>query len=182
MVIYKIVNKINGKCYVGQTVRDFDYRMYWHIYSARTGPTSYIHRAIRKYGIQSFEFCVIDTASSKEILNEKETYWIRHLNSRAPDGYNMTNGGNGGSTNEGKPHTAETIRKMSEQKKGDKNPFFRKQHSDEVKRNLSKILKGNKHLLGHKHSEETRKKMSQSHRKRLGKPSTDEENGDGRGK
>jgi hypothetical protein len=32
--------------------------------------------------------------------------------------------------------------------------------SDEHKRNISKALKGNKHLLGHKHSEETKRKIS----------------------
>ncbi len=167
MIIYKLTNKVNGKLYIGQTIRDLDERLYWHFYSAKTGPTSYIHRAIRKYGIQSFECSVIDSTDTKETLDEKEVYWIKFLKTKAPDGYNMTDGGSGGSTNKGKPHSKETIRKMSDQKKGDNNPFFGKRHSEETKRKMSNAQKGNKHLLGHKHSEETRKKMHLAAQARL---------------
>ena len=170
MIIYKLLNKINGKCYVGQTVRSFDERMYWHIYSARTGPTSFIHRALRKYGIQSFECSVIDIADSKEALAEKEIYWIGNLNTKVPNGYNMTDGGTGGTTNKGRPHSEATIRKMSELKKGKNNPFFGKQHSERFRRKMSDRLIGNQHLLGHKHSEDSRRKMSESQKARQKTP------------
>lgn len=164
MIIYKVRNKINGKCYIGQTVRSLDERMYWHIYSARTGPTSFIHRALRKYGIQSFECSVIDVADSKESLTEKEIYWIQILNTKIPNGYNMTDGGIGGANNKGKPHSKETIRKMSELKKGNSNPFFGKHHSEKIKEKMSMARKGNQYGLGHKHTEEFKKQRAEAWR------------------
>lgn len=163
MIIYKLLNKIDGRCYIGQTVRSLDERVYWHLYSAKTGPTSFIHRAIRKYGIQSFDISVIDSADTKETLGEKEVYWVERLNTKVPNGYNMTDGGTGGANNRGKSHSEETIRKMSEAHKGNNNPFYGKQHSEETRKKMSKSQKGNQHLLGHKHSKESRRKMSESH-------------------
>jgi len=169
MIIYKVVNRINGKCYVGQTVRKFDTRIYWHIHSAKVGPTSFLHRAIRKYGPQSFEWFVIDTADTRDVLNQKERYWIWNLNTMIPNGYNMTEGGTGGANNKGKSHSKDTILKMSKRHMGEANPFFGRHHSEENMRKMSERLRGNKHLLGHKHTEETRHRMSESHKCRYEK-------------
>lgn len=56
---------------------------------------SAIHHAIRKYGIEAFEFTVIVHASSREELNSKEQHYIKLLNCRTPHGYNLTAGGDG---------------------------------------------------------------------------------------
>lgn len=92
--IYKIVNKINNKVYVGQAV-DIKRRLSEHkSYSFNPNHNSYnyaIHRAIRKYGIENFSFEIIEECSIEQ-LDEREKYWIKQLNSQQL-GYNMTEGG-----------------------------------------------------------------------------------------
>jgi group I intron endonuclease len=93
MVIYKITNKINGKIYVGKTINRPLTRFSGHKSGARNGSTMPIHRAMRKYGDENFDFQVIDTAESHEELKVKEFKWIRDLNSRVNgNGYNLEHG------------------------------------------------------------------------------------------
>jgi group I intron endonuclease len=87
---------VNGKLYVGITKHTLAKRRQQHL----NAPTSRkrltaIHGAIKKYGTRSFEFSIIDHASSFEELNQKEKYYIALLNSKAPHGYNLTAGGDG---------------------------------------------------------------------------------------
>lgn len=93
--IYKIVNKINGKIYVGQ-VKNIKERWKGHEYKAfnekEKGYPSAIHAAFRKYGIENFSFEVIEECLSEE-LDIREAYWIKELNTMAPNGYNLTAGG-----------------------------------------------------------------------------------------
>ena len=52
-----------------------------------------MYRAIKKYGIENFDFEVIEECS-KEQLNDKEIYWISYYDSCNLDkGYNLTKGG-----------------------------------------------------------------------------------------
>ena len=88
MFIYKYTNKINGKVYIGQTV-DLDSRLKSHLKSAKRGNKDAFHCAIRKYGIESFTYEVIDGALSSSELNYKEQHYIHLYNSLAPNGYNL---------------------------------------------------------------------------------------------
>ena len=90
MIIYKIQNKINGKIYIGQTKNSVTHRVRTHCHR-----NSYIGHALRKYGIESFEISVIDSAKDRKILSEKEMYWIQFYDSKDPNGYNLTSGGDG---------------------------------------------------------------------------------------
>lgn len=65
----------------------------------------------------------------------------------------------------GKHHSVETLKKMSDAKKGEKHNYFGKKFSIETRKKLSDAMKGNKNPLGHKPSEETRKKISIAHTK-----------------
>jgi group I intron endonuclease len=86
MVIYKITNLINGMIYVGQdTKNDPNY----------FGSGILIVRAIKKHGKENFKKEVIDVVESLEVLNEKEMYWVKFCNCKAPNGYNLTDGGHG---------------------------------------------------------------------------------------
>lgn len=94
MIIYKITNDINGKQYIGQTIRKLSTRWNCHVYNANNGSNYALHKAMRKYGVEHFHVEQIDVASSKEELNEKEKYWIAKLNTLSPNGYNLVEGGN----------------------------------------------------------------------------------------
>jgi group I intron endonuclease len=60
MVIYKATNKINGKSYVGQTIRTLNERKQSHLNDSNNNSTCYFHNAIRKYGKASFKWEILD--------------------------------------------------------------------------------------------------------------------------
>lgn len=94
MIIYKITNKINGKIYVGQTTRKLYKRWNEHVKKKETNQSySILKSAIQKYGKENFTKEIIDIASDINELNLKEIKWIKDLNTLAPNGYNLTEGG-----------------------------------------------------------------------------------------
>lgn len=92
--IYKITNMINGQEYVGQS-RNIHKRWLAHLNSAfNNNDHSYntpLYRAIRKYGLENFDFKVLEECSVTE-LNQKEEKWISKLDTFF-NGYNLTLGG-----------------------------------------------------------------------------------------
>ena len=74
-VIYKITNQLNGKPYVGQTKQPIERRFMQHAKA-----DSPLGNAMRDCGLD----------------NERERFWIKVLNSKTPNGYNRSNGGEGG--------------------------------------------------------------------------------------
>ena len=104
--IYKITNLSTGKIYVGQSVshilnhkkyRPYGYegRFRCHIseaFSTKKNQSHYLNNAIRKYGVYDF---VVELIECCEISNadDRETHYIKSLNSLFPNGYNLKNGG-----------------------------------------------------------------------------------------
>ena len=92
--IYLIKNKINNKIYIGQAV-NYDRRIKEHQrrYTDETAKSqkSYLYRAMRKYGIENFDFSVLQECSIGELDNLEQFYIAKYdsLN----NGYNMTIGG-----------------------------------------------------------------------------------------
>lgn len=90
--IYKIYNKINGHCYIGQS-RNIEKRWKNHICASKNeNDVAYnypLYRAFRKYDISNFDFLILEECSIEE-LNEKEIFWISLFK---PE-YNQTLGGN----------------------------------------------------------------------------------------
>lgn len=88
--IYRIVNKNNGKIYIGQS-NDITRRFAEH---KRIGEKSRIpvDSAIQKYGKENFIYEILEECSI-EILNQREEYWIKFYNA-VENGYNCSNGGN----------------------------------------------------------------------------------------
>lgn len=179
MIIYRIVNNINGKTYVGQTIRKLSERIAGHI----DNKGSYIGNALRKYGLESFTVTVIDAADSKKVLDEKEIYWIAKLSCRHPNGYNFTDGGDGhlgqspSEETRQKQRVAMTGQKRSEATKekhrvnmtGDKNPAKRPDVQEKMRlANIGRIQseseKANRSasLSGVPKSEEHRANISKS--------------------
>lgn len=96
MWIYVIENTVNGKLYVGQTTQKNPQRRWTAHKGGKSGAgRGALKAAIQKYGSKQFVFTVIDSASSQEELDGSEVYWIHHLNSMAPGGYNLMEGGSG---------------------------------------------------------------------------------------
>lgn len=91
-IIYLIVNKINGKSYVGQTMDTIIKRFTGHCKTSKCRETK-MSRAIKKYGSDQFYIDQIDICYSDIEANMKEVYWIAKLNTITPSGYNMTIGG-----------------------------------------------------------------------------------------
>lgn len=91
--IYKYTNKINGKVYIGLS-NDIQRRSWEHQYFANCVQDTYFHRALHKYGKENFEFEVLETfdENNREILGEREQYWIQYYDSYN-NGYNETIGG-----------------------------------------------------------------------------------------
>lgn len=100
MIIYKVTNNINNKIYIGQTKYKANQRLNKHYTEAvyeqnHNIGIPYFHQALLKYGKENFSVEVIDTAETKDELNEKEQYWISFYNSMDRTvGYNSVPGGN----------------------------------------------------------------------------------------
>ena len=115
--IYLFRNKVNGKCYVGQTCNIYR-RIREHVYEAQSGSSFKFHQAIRKHGFENFEFKVLHKCAGEEQvildeLNEKEIYYIDKYDS-FNNGYNMTEGSRG---SRGLHHTEEAKKRIGEAKK-----------------------------------------------------------------
>lgn len=66
MIIYCITNKVNGKQYVGLTMRTLEERFKEHCKAE-----SAIGRALRKYGLDNFKLEIIDSSETPEDLWKK---------------------------------------------------------------------------------------------------------------
>jgi len=86
--IYVLQNKVNGKCYVGQTIKMLSQRIKEHRYSK----TSLIARAIRKYGLDAFARYEY-TGIAMDDLDYCEQELICRLRSSDRHGYNIMEGG-----------------------------------------------------------------------------------------
>lgn len=96
MFIYKATSTTTGKIYIGQTSQTLQERINQHNSHAYGHQYNYhFHNAIRKYGAEDFNYEIIeDNITSKDVLNERERYWISYYNSYY-EGYNSTMGGDG---------------------------------------------------------------------------------------
>lgn len=165
MIVYKYTNKINGKIYIGITTKSLRERHREHMKSLRDG--TYFHNAIKKHGIDAFNLEIIDKAQTRDELCQLERHYIEQYKSFAyrddSNGYNCTIGGDGMTGQLGKLNSQYGVsprERMSEEQYNDwlekiRNP------SDEVRKKISDAWKDNKYFLGKKHTDETKKRMSE---------------------
>jgi len=132
-IIYKVVNRINGKSYIGFTSRTITLRWKEHRNAAKRGAIQTLPCAIRKYGSDKF---LVETLEAGEdsVFGKtiREPYWISVL----PHEYNQTKGGDGLL---GYNHTQATKDAISSNHKR--------------RERLSAALQGNTNAKGSKHSE-----------------------------
>ena len=91
--IYKIVNDINQKIYIGKTEFSIEKRFKEHCQDAfkERNEKRPLYNAMKKYGIKNFHIELIEETNNPE---ERETYWIEQYRS-FKNGYNATKGGDG---------------------------------------------------------------------------------------
>ena len=116
-LIYLLTSTATSKVYVGQTRRTLYKRFQDYKYAAKKSQ-QYICRAIRKYGLETFqiqELEVLSDCTQKE-LDTREVFYITKYHSNNPElGYNLTGGGGGA------PELADEIRQhLSEIRRGRK--------------------------------------------------------------
>lgn len=150
MVVYKTVNKINGKAYIGKDVRNNPKYL---------GSGLDLQKAIKRYGKNNFEKVILEECFNKEELWKREEYWLNKFNVKDnPNFYNRTNKAFGAW--EGRkflPPSKETKLKMSMAHKDI--PL-----SEEHKQSISKAMKG------HSKTKEWKSNLSKSATKSFGKP------------
>ena len=183
MQSYIITNKQNGKSYVGITTRKIARRWYEHCYVGNSCG-QLLNKAINKYGIDAFEIQVVASAKTIVDLKELEKQLIVQYQTKVPNGYNLTDGGDGltgyrhteeqkkrnGDAKRGTVLSDETKQKMKDAHLGENNHFYGKSHSEETKQRISETKKANptRYWLGKKRDEETKLKFSLA---KLDKPS-----------
>lgn len=96
--VYVISNCKNNKLYIGITSKTISKRLKTHFEdSNHTNPNnkSHLHNAIRKYGKECFKTELLDKAFSWRKVCKLETKYIKMMNTKSPNGYNLTDGGEG---------------------------------------------------------------------------------------
>lgn len=161
--IYKHTNKINGKCYIGQTKN----------IKNRWRPEGYkycrkFYRAILKYGWDNFTHEILRECTEDDV-DFWEAYYIGEHDS-IENGYNLEGGGHANKTLS--DETRALISEAGKKRKGHKTgkPAWNKglKTPDEVRHKLSEAHKGKKQPL----SEETKKKIGEANRGRKASPET----------
>lgn len=91
--IYKIINDINSKIYIGKTQFSLEKRFKQHCKDSQKPQLNHrpLYNAMKKYGIEYFHIQLIEETKYPE---EREQYWIKYYDSYK-NGYNATKGGDG---------------------------------------------------------------------------------------
>jgi len=166
-IIYCAISP-SGKKYYGKTVRTLKARKREH---SRNMNHWIFTDALRKYGLDNFDWIIIESLSAKNkgdlknLLDEREKYWIAKDKTQEREfGYNMLSGGDG-TFGYKRTFSEEHKKKISEALKG-------KKLSKDVKDEISRVLKGKKKSKeGRKNMSEGRKgiKFSKSHCENISK-------------
>lgn len=164
--VYLITNLLNLKSYVGITKFSIGERFKQHVKRGFL-----LTEAIKKYGKSKFSIKLIEEVESAERAYELEIYYIKEYDTKAPNGYNLTDGGDGifgwDVPQEYREYCSSRAKKLHEDKKIG---MYGKSHTDATKKKMSESSKGNQNCLGRVLTEETKLKISNSH---LGKTLTD---------
>jgi GIY-YIG catalytic domain len=94
--VYLVTNLVNGKKYVGCTKGPVECRWEQHLKDSKSGKPMAIHNAIRKYGAFNFSLEVLEVVEgAHDDLMAAEVRQIAARGCIAPNGYNLTPGGEG---------------------------------------------------------------------------------------
>jgi group I intron endonuclease len=112
--IYKITNKVTGKCYIGETVQNYKRRWGKHINCLKYKEGCPLLKAsMKKHGVDKFTFEILIICFDEDLVKYEKEY-IKKYNSQAPNGYNILSGGQIGQGMLGYKHTQTSIEKIRE--------------------------------------------------------------------
>ena len=172
--IYKIIDITKNKpVYVGKT-NNFKKRIREHRCLSSTG-CKVLNRAFNKYGLENYSFIKIKSVKTNAEACKLEKEYIKIYNTKVPNGYNLTDGGEG---TLGYSPSDETRKLMSDKKIGIKlsdkhksniskgllnSKLFKESHNTlEHKKNKSNRMKGNTYWLGKSHKKSTKEKIGKA--------------------
>lgn len=158
-VIYKWTNIINNKSYIGATIQP-EKRYKAHLI-ASNNPVYPFHKALNEFGLESFKYEEIENID-ESLLDEREKYWISYYDSYK-NGYNNSSGGEGHAHSK---HSEETKKKIGISHHKYWNSLSEDEKNERIKKIKPVHLFGEKNGMYEKHhSEESRKKMSETKKK-----------------
>ena len=166
--VYTITCLINKKIYIGYTKHSIQHRFKQHINKSKYNVINKFLNAIRYYGSENFRVELLISVNNKEDALKNEVRFINEYNS-IKNGYNTSKGGTDGSTGQKKGYILSEGHKKNislnhHDIKGERNPFYGKKHTEESKKKLSEALKGRVF------TEEWREKLSEANKgKHIGK-------------
>lgn len=168
--IYKIVNLVNNKIYIGSSVNLCKRKSAHFSYLKNNShPNNRLQNAYNKYGFECFSFIVLEYYDDKKTLIDREQHYLDLHQCYLEDvGYNIVP--KAGAKPErkvpaGRKHTDEFKKRMSEARRGSKNPFFGKSHTEENLKSMSLKNSGEGNaFFGKTHSLEVRQKSSLIHK------------------
>ena len=139
--IYLLIDGTNDMEYVGQTTQSVEERFKQHVSHKKY----FIGAAIDKHGAENFVIAILKVCKTQEERNYWEKHFIKYRDTLAPNGYNLTDGGEGGWS-----HTPESIAKISAANSGENHPQFGKPLSDARKAKIAAGQRGKKLSDEHK--------------------------------
>lgn len=153
-VVYKHTTP-SGKCYVGITGQNPPEKRWRNGYGYKSN--EYFVRAIKKYSWDNIKHEIIISGLTKEEAEQKEIELIAYYKSDNRNyGYNIEHGGN--AVGKMAEETRQKIIQNMPDLSGENHPLYGKHLSEETKRKISESHKGKTA------SEETRRKLSEIHK------------------
>lgn len=138
MIIYKHTCKINGKVYIGLTVKTMEARWSEHCADAKYHPKRKFFAAINKHGKDNWDHEILFESNDPQIIVDKEVELIKQYDSVA-NGYNTSHDRFRTNIN----HTPESIEKMRQAQ--------RDVHAQRREENRDKHRPHKKHIWGVDH-------------------------------
>lgn len=173
-VIYKIINLINNKFYVGSTNNHYErFRVHRNRLRGNKHHSKHLQAAWNKYGEESFVFHVIEEIVDASLLRAAEDVWLSEWVGKEQC-YNTSRYSDSpmrGLPKEqtpmyGKNHSDETKQLIRDARLIQDDPRTGKTHSEETKERIrkAKLANPSRAWLGKTRDEETRKKIGDTQR------------------